>query len=101
VLILGSGNLVHNLGKREPDLKPYDWALEFDRTIARYVHEGNHQGVVDFLNLGSMAVLSHPTYDHFLPLLYSLGAMTREDEVTDFNDSFQWSAVTMRSFLIA
>jgi 4,5-DOPA dioxygenase extradiol len=100
VLILGSGNLVHNLRMREPDNKPYDWALEFDQTITRRVKEGDHKGVVDFLHLGSMAALSHPTYDHFLPLLYCLGVKTDKDQVTSFNDSFQWSAVTMRSFLI-
>jgi 4,5-DOPA dioxygenase extradiol len=101
VMILGSGNLVHNLGKREPDQKPYDWAAEFDQTITRYVHDRNHQGVVDFKNLGSMAVLSHPSWDHFLPLLYALGATSEKDEITDFNDTFQWSTVTMRSFLFA
>ena len=101
VLIMGSGNLVHNLGKREPDNKPYDWALEFDDTISKRVLSRDHQGAVDFLHLGSMAALSHPTYDHYLPLLYMLGVTEADDTITTFNDSFQWSAVTMRSFMMA
>jgi 4,5-DOPA dioxygenase extradiol len=101
VMILGSGNIVHNLRMRQADDKPYDWALEFDNAIAGSVESGNHQKVVDFLHLGSMAALSQPTYDHFLPLLYCLGVKTDKDEVSTFNDSFQWSAVTMRSYLIA
>ena len=101
VLILGSGNIVHNLGRREPDNKPYDWALEFDQTIAKHVAGGNHQAVTNFLNLGSMASLAHPTYDHFLPLLYCLGVKSEQDQVTAFNDSFQWSAVSMRGYLIS
>jgi 4,5-DOPA dioxygenase extradiol len=100
VMIMGSGNLVHNLGKREPDNKPYDWALEFDETISQCVLSGNHKGAVDFLHLGSMAALSQPTHDHFLPLLYCLGVTEPQDTITTFNDSFQWSAVTMRSFMM-
>jgi 4,5-DOPA dioxygenase extradiol len=101
VMIMGSGNIVHNLMRREPDNKPYDWALEFDSTIAKHIADGNHQAVTNFLNLGSMASLSQPTHDHFLPLLYCLGVKTGNDSVTAFNDSFQWSAVTMRSYVIS
>ena len=101
VLIMGSGNIVHNLQRREADNKPYDWALEFDSHIAKNVAEGNDQAVTNFLSLGSVASLAQPTHDHFLPLLYCLGAKSDKDVVTTFNDSFQWSAVTMRSYVIA
>jgi 4,5-DOPA dioxygenase extradiol len=103
VLILGSGNVVHNLSKRPGtnNNQPYDWAVEFDTKIAGHIMDGNHQGVVDFLKLGSLAALAHPTYDHFLPILYSLGVKANEDTVSSFSDDFQWPAVSMRSFVIA
>lgn len=103
VLILGSGNLVHNLNIR-PGMnndRPYDWAVEFDATMWKNIQEGNYQGVVDFQKLGSVAAQSHPTYDHFLPLLYCLGLKTSGDTVSTFNDNFQWPAVSMRSIVIA
>jgi 4,5-DOPA dioxygenase extradiol len=103
VLILGSGNIVHNLSIR-PGMnndRPYDWAVEFDATMWKNIQDGNHQAVVNFQNLGSVAEQSHPTYDHFLPLLYCLGLKKSEDAVTTFNDNFQWPAVSMRSLLIA
>jgi 4,5-DOPA dioxygenase extradiol len=103
VLIFGSGNLVHNLSIR-PGMnndRPYDWAVEFDATIWKSIQEENHEGVVNFQKLGSAAAQSHPTYDHFLPLLYCLGLKTKEDSVTSFNDNFQWPAVSMRSIVVA
>ena len=103
VLLIGSGNMVHNLSKRPGtnNDQPYDWAVEFDETMAGHIRNGNHQGVVDFLKLGNVASLAHPTYDHFLPLLYALGSKTGQDEVTPFCDNFQWPAVSMRSYLFA
>jgi 4,5-DOPA dioxygenase extradiol len=101
VLIVGSGNLVHNLGIR-PGMnndRPYDWALEFDAAIWKNIREGDHRAVVDFQKLAG-AAQSHPTYDHFLPLLYCLGLKTSADTVTSFNDNFQWPAVSMRSIAI-
>jgi 4,5-DOPA dioxygenase extradiol len=103
VLILGSGNMVHNLGIR-PGMnndRPYDWAVEFDNVIWKHIQEGNYQAVVDFQKLGSVAAQAHPTYDHFLPLLYCLGVKSEQDEVRVFNDNFQWPAVSMRSLVIA
>ena len=55
----------------------------------------------NFLKLGETANLAHPTYDHFLPLLYCLGLRMQGDHVTTFNDNFQWPAVSMRSLVIA
>jgi 4,5-DOPA dioxygenase extradiol len=103
VLILGSGNMVHNLNMR-PGMnndRPYDWALEFDSRIWKSIQEGNHQAVVDFQGLGAVARQAHPSYDHFLPLLYCLGLKTANDEVHVFNDNFQWPAVSMRSISIS
>jgi 4,5-DOPA dioxygenase extradiol len=103
VLILGSGNMVHNLNMR-PGMnndQPYDWATEFDAVIWKNIQDGNHQAVIDFQKLGSVAQQAHPTYDHFLPLLYCLGLKSERDEIRTFNDNFQWPAVSMRSLVIS
>lgn len=103
VMILGSGNIVHNLNIR-PGMnndRPYDWALEFDAAMWKHIQDGNHGAVADFQKMGNVAVQSHPTYDHFLPVLYCLGAKANEDTVRTFNDNFQWPAVSMRSLVIS
>jgi len=103
VLIMGSGNMVHNLNMRPGtnNDQPYDWAIEFDSTIWKHIQDGNHQAVTDFQKLGTLAAQAHPTYDHFLPLLYCLGLKNEKEEIRTFNDNFQWPAVSMRSLLIA
>ena len=102
VLILGSGNMVHNLQWRpgSNNDQVFDWAREFDSVIWSRIQEGNYRAVADFQSMGDTASLSHPTYDHFLPLLYCLGVKMERDEFTTFNDNFQWPAVSMRSILI-
>ena len=103
VLILGSGNLVHNLRFR-PGMnndRPYDWAMEFDSRVWERMQAGDHQAVVDFQRMGDVATQSHPSHDHFLPVLYCLSLKTDKDELRTFNDNFQWPAVSMRSFVIS
>ena len=75
--------------------------MEFDAAIWKHIQDGNHQAVVDFQKMGSVAAQAHPTYDHFLPLLYCLGLRTDKDGIRTFNDNFQWPAVSMRSLVIA
>ena len=99
VLIVGSGNLVHNLTAAKLEGDPYDWALEFDATMASLIDDGNDQGVVAFESLGSLARTAHPTPDHFLPLLYTLGLKDNDEQIQYFNDEFDFSSVSMRSFV--
>ena len=74
VLLIGSGNVVHNLRQRGTAWqRPFDWAEEFDSRITGHVTDGDYQSVVNFLDMGAVASSAHPTYDHFLPLLYVLG----------------------------
>lgn len=85
ILIVGSGNLVHNLhaygwGRRV--VEPYDWAVRFEEQARAWMLEGNHQPLIDYQNLGRDAALSAPTPDHYLPLLYVLGARLPGDAVT-------------------
>jgi len=96
VLILGSGNIVHNLTAIG---RNYDWAAEFDGIMEQHLSNHNHKGVVDFLKLGELARLAHPTHDHFLPLIYSIGLQTENDEISYFNDTFDFGTISMRSVL--
>ncbi len=98
VLIIGSGNMVHNLRALQFEAAPYDWALEFDKTMTGFMDNGNYQAVVDFQKLGTLSRLAHPTHDHFLPLLYIL-ALMEGDELDYFNDDFDLASISMRSFI--
>ena len=103
VLIIGSGNVVHNLGERGGTgvtETPRDWAIEFDKRMASAVANGRHSEAIDFLALGPLAQLAHPTYDHFLPFLYSLGLVEPGGPVQTFCEGFQWPGISMRSLVL-
>lgn len=85
ILIVGSGNLVHNLhtyawGMHMPE--PYDWAVRFETHARELMISGNFEPLIDYESLGRDANLAIPTPDHYLPLLYVLGARRDEDEIT-------------------
>ncbi|PYS88376.1 MAG: 4,5-DOPA dioxygenase extradiol [Acidobacteria bacterium] len=86
ILIIGSGNLIHNLhayawGKH--DVQPFDWALRFEKTARELITAGDHMPLVNYGSLGKDAMLSAPTPDHYLPLIYILG-LVRDDDVVSF-----------------
>jgi 4,5-DOPA dioxygenase extradiol len=100
VLIMGSGNLVHNLQRvRFDGGAPYDWAVEFDTIMATAIEQGDHKRVIEFQKLGALATLAHPTYDHFLPLLYVLGAVAGNEKPEFFNEGFDFGSASMRSVI--
>ncbi len=100
VLVIGSGNIVHNLRAMNfENNTPYDWAVEFDSKISQWIETGNHQAIVDFQKLGELSKLAHPTYDHFLPLMYVLGFQNKKDNPKFFNSDFDMSSVSMRSVI--
>ena len=85
VLIIGSGNLVHNLhtyawGKHMPE--PYDWAVRFEEVAKTLMIDDEIEPLLDYESLGRDALLSIPTPDHYLPLLYVLGTRRVDDTVT-------------------
>ena len=98
VLILGSGDVVHNLHTyawgRHP-VEPYDWALRFEGLIRTAVEQGDSETVVGYERLGRDAALAAPTPDHFLPLLYVLGQTGREEPVTYPVEGFDGGSVSM------
>jgi 4,5-DOPA dioxygenase extradiol len=86
VLIIGSGNLVHNLhtyawGRHMPEA--YDWAVRFETTARELMNAGNFASLINYESLGRDALLSIPTPDHYLPLLYVL-ATKQDDEAVSF-----------------
>ena len=102
VLIVGSGNVVHNLRAMKRDAahnEAYDWAIEFDRTIGGQVQTGNLAALQDFQKMGHVAQLAHPTFEHYLPLLYAAGAASSKDNVSFFNSDFQGASISMRSMI--
>lgn len=104
VLVVASGNIVHNLRTMQPGTaadQAFDWALEFDTTIAGYVSRGELALLQDFQTLGTMAQQSHPTHEHFLPLLYAAGAVQATDTPQFFNTGFQAASISMRSVIWA
>ena len=85
VLIVGSGNLVHNLhtyawGKHMPE--PYDWAVRFETKAKKLMIEGDFGPLVKYESLGRDALLSIPTPDHYLPLLYVIATRRDGEEIT-------------------
>ena len=101
VLIIGSGNLVHNLMAIAPGAPPYDWAQEFDLKVARAIDGRDFASVAEAGAGGRLARLSHPTLEHFLPVLYPLGVADEKDELSYFNESFDMASLSMRSFVLA
>lgn len=102
VLIVGSGNIVHNLRQMQRGAaasQAYDWALEFDQTTGGYIQQGNLKALQNFMRLGSLAKMAHPTHEHYLPLLYAAGASDANEPTRFFNTSYQGGSIAMRSVM--
>ena len=98
VLVIGSGNLVHNLhtyawGRH--DVEPFDWAVRFEAQARDLLSRGDDELLVNYESLGRDAVLSAPTPDHYLPLLYVLGTRQKDDEVSFPVEGFDGGSVSM------
>ena len=100
VLIIGSGNIVHNLGMMQWSEKAFDWAIEFDEKIKSLIVADDFQSVVDYHKLGKAAQLSIPTNEHYLPLLYSLALKGNKESLSFFNEKTTMGSVSMRSLRI-
>jgi 4,5-DOPA dioxygenase extradiol len=100
VLIIGSGNIVHNLREVVWEDTAYDWALEFDARIMDLILSGDHKAIVDYPKVGRSASLAVPTAEHYLPLLYILGTQDESDGVAFFADRVTLGSMSMRSVRI-
>jgi len=105
VLIIGSGNMVHNLrmvawDKLNDDSYGYDWALQMNNTFKNLIIAGDHKPLVNYESLGREAKLAIPTPEHYLPLIYSLGLKSDRDAISFFNDKAVAGSLTMTSVKI-
>lgn len=101
VLILGSGNLVHNLPlMRWGNETPYPWAEEFDKLAAELIMSGDLDSLADYTGLRESARLSIPTNEHYLPLLYALALRLPDEPISFFAEGIVLGSVSMRSFRI-
>lgn len=105
VLIIGSGNMVHNLRMldwrklNEPDYG-FDWAIEMNDIFKEKINDGNHKALIDYENLNKAAKLAIPTPDHYYPLLYTLGLQDNKDTLLFFNDRMVGGSLNMTSVKI-
>ncbi|MDD2304130.1 MAG: 4,5-DOPA dioxygenase extradiol [Prolixibacteraceae bacterium] len=105
VLIIGSGNMVHNLRMvawdkmNEPDFG-FDWAIEANDRFKKLIESGDFKSLTNYTNLGGEVQLAVPTPDHFLPLLYSLALKEKDEPISFFNDKPVMGSLTMTSVKI-
>jgi 4,5-DOPA dioxygenase extradiol len=106
ILIIGSGNIVHNLRlvdfhNFDKDNYGYDWAIEARETINNYLLDGNYQPLIDYEKQSKALQLAIPTPDHYLPLIYTLGLHQKSESLTLFNDKLVAGSLSMTSLKIA
>lgn len=102
VLIIGSGNMVHNLrmvawDKLNGPAYGYDWALEMNQTFKQLIQNQDHRHLINYEELGKGAMLAIPTPEHYLPLLYTIGLQGKKEAVSFFNDQAIGGSLTMTS----
>lgn len=104
VMIMASGNVVHNLRRLDPRIASFDWAERFNSKIRDAIIAGEHTDdfsqVIHYHQLGSDAQLSVPTSEHYLPLLYILGAKLPEDKIRIESDEMVMGAISMMSVVL-
>ncbi|OYY11979.1 MAG: 4,5-DOPA dioxygenase extradiol [Sphingobacteriia bacterium 24-36-13] len=105
VLIIGSGNMVHNLRMvawdklNEPEYG-YDWTLTMNEKFKQLISSRDYQSLINYESLGTAAKLAIPTSEHYLPLLYTLGLSDSKDAISFFNDKAVGGSLTMTSVKI-
>lgn len=105
ILIIGSGNMVHNLrmvawNKMNDDDYAYDWAREASHRMKQFIMNGDHKQLTNYHTQGKAFELAIPTPEHYLPLIYTLGLQSKNEKVTLFNDKAVAGSLTMTSLKI-
>ncbi|MGY5356107.1 4,5-DOPA-extradiol-dioxygenase [Wenyingzhuangia sp. IMCC45467] len=106
VLIVGSGNMVHNLrriawDKMNAGSYGFDWAIEANEKMKAFILNDNHKDLINFNKQGSAFNLSIPTPEHYMPLIYSLALKDRQDDISIFNNQYIGGSLSMTSVKIA
>jgi 4,5-DOPA dioxygenase extradiol len=97
VLIVASGNIVHNLGMIVWEDTAFDWAVEFDAKVRQWILDGDHLSIINYPRQGRSAELATNSAEHFKPLLYALGAMEPGEPVGFFTEKLWGGSLSMRS----
>jgi len=103
VLIIGSGNIVHNLGIidfENENAEPYDWARDFDEKVKGVLVSRNEQDLIRYERLGPSAALAVPALDHYLPMIYAVALRGRSEPLAFTHEGFQHASISMRCFQI-
>ncbi len=105
VLVVGSGNIVHNLRMsmarlQAGDTRPYDWATEFDTWVHEKIAGRDFQSLIDWEKAGEAGKLSVPTVDHYVPLLYTLGLADDKEEIKQAYEEVTFGGISMRTFQV-
>jgi 4,5-DOPA dioxygenase extradiol len=106
VLIIGSGNMIHNLGmisvKNNDFNAPYgyDWALEANELFKKLILANDHKALINYSSLGKAVELSIPTPEHYLPLIYTLALKEEKENITFLNDVVVGGSASMTSVKI-
>ena len=102
ILIMGSGNIVHNLHQIDFDehAKPFPWAIEFDEYIKDALLQKDHDRLIRYKELSPVSRLAVPTNDHYLPFLYSAALQEKDEQIMFVHESIQNGSISMRCFTI-
>lgn len=103
VLILGTGNIVHNLRRYawgQAEAPAFDWAERFENQVHTFLLEGNDQALIDYSKSGADAMLSVPTPEHYLPLLYVMATRRQGESISFPVEGFEGGAISMLSVKI-
>lgn len=104
VLIIGSGNITHNLRVFDPyniDAPVMDWAQEFDALVKTKLDERDFKALIDYKQFGQLAQMAQPSNDHYLPILYILGLAEKNENIQYLFEGFQFGSLSMRCFQIS
>jgi 4,5-DOPA dioxygenase extradiol len=96
VLIVGSGNIVHNLRLMVWEDTAFDWAIEYDANVSRWILEHDHDSIIHYEKHGEAAMLSVNSAEHYLPLLYILGVSENDEPISFFADKLWGGSLSMR-----
>ena len=101
VLIVGSGNMVHNLGmvewRRLNETFGYDWAIETNEKMKNFILNNDHTSLINYQKQGKPFQLAIPSPEHYLPLIYTLALKEEKDNIQFFNDKAVAGSLTMTS----
>jgi 4,5-DOPA dioxygenase extradiol len=101
VLVMGSGNMVHNLGLLNWAGEPFDWALQADAQLKTMIEQRDHPALISFPTSSREARLAVPTNEHYLPALYILALQDADESLTFFNEAISLGSLAMRGFVSA